>query len=196
MAKKDKQELIIDAALAVFREKGYSNTRMADIAMRAGVSYGLVYHYFGSKEVLFDVIVEGWWNSYYQMLEEQKCSVSDFEEKLANIVRFFLYMYANKPDLISIFVTEVSRSSIYHTARGLAKFRKSLALCEEIMADGQKQGFLRKDIGPHYMAYFFSGAIEAFISILVLGNEPLNKAREERTVNGIIQIFLNGALAK
>ncbi|HNU75365.1 MAG TPA: helix-turn-helix domain-containing protein [Deltaproteobacteria bacterium] len=52
MAKGDKQEMIIDAALEVFRERGYANARMADIARRAGVSYGLVYHYFGSKEAV------------------------------------------------------------------------------------------------------------------------------------------------
>jgi hypothetical protein len=42
MPKGDKQEMVIDAALEVFREKGFANARMADIARRAGVSYGLV----------------------------------------------------------------------------------------------------------------------------------------------------------
>ena len=58
MGKNEKQGIIIDAALEVFRQKGYANARMADIAKRAGVSYGLVYHYFGSKEGLLFAVLE------------------------------------------------------------------------------------------------------------------------------------------
>ena len=129
MAKGDKQEMIIDAALEVFRERGYANARMADIARRAGVSYGLVYHYFGSKEVLFDLIVETWWNDLYSMMNAEKASSDAFRDKLIHIIRFFLYTYVQRPNLISIFVSEVCRSSVYHTREGLARFLKFFSLC-------------------------------------------------------------------
>lgn len=196
MGKNDKQDLIIEAALAVFREKGYANTRMADIAKCAGVSYGLVYHYFGSKEVLFDVIVDTWWNSLYAMLDAQRNADLGFEQKLINIFRFFLDTYIEKPDLITIFITEVSRSSVHHTPKGLASFQKSFKRFEEIMAEGQRIGFLRKDIAQHYLTYFFLGAIEAFISVTVLGNETITEEREKRAINGLTQIFLYGAKVK
>ena len=195
MAKNDKQELIIDAALEVFCEKGYANTRMADVARVAGVSYGLVYHYFGSKEVLFDVIVESWWDDLYAWLDMEKGAPAPVAQKLENLIRYLLDRYQNKPNLVSIFVTEVSRSSVYHTARGLAKFNKYFALTEEIMREGQDQGVLRKDVPPHYLTYIFLGAIEVFMSVMVLGKENLTNEREERTVNGIIQVFLHGAKA-
>ncbi len=193
MANNEKQETIIKAALEVFRNYGYSKTRMADVARKAGVSYGLVYHYFGSKEVLFDTIVNMWWKALYGVLEEQKSSTDDFPKKLVKVVEFFFDTYQDNPDLISIFVTEVSRSSIYRTSRGLEKFKRFFALCEEIMKQGQDSGFLRKDIKPHYLTYIFFGEIEAFISILVLGKEPLNKSRKNRAINAIIQVFLQGA---
>lgn len=196
MAKGDKQEMIIDAALEVFREKGYANARMADIARRAGVSYGLVYHYFGSKEVLFDLIVETWWNDLYAMMEREKSSQGIFRDKLVHIIKFFLDTYVQKPNLISIFVSEVCRSSVYHTKEGLSKFLKFFTLCEEIMTEGQKRGFLKKDISPHHLTYIFYGAIETFISVMVLGREPLTKKRLERAVNAIMEVFLSGAEAK
>jgi AcrR family transcriptional regulator len=43
---------IVQAALALFRERGYDATTMRDIAARAGVSTGNAYYYFGSKEEL------------------------------------------------------------------------------------------------------------------------------------------------
>ncbi len=195
MAKGDKQEMIIDAALEVFREKGYANARMADIARRAGVSYGLVYHYFGSKEVLFDLIVETWWSDLYTMMDREKKAKGDFSDKLIHIIRFFLETYVQRPNLMSIFVSEVCRSSVYHTEEGLSKFLKFFSLCEEIMLQGQKQGVLKKDIPTHHLSYIFYGAIETFISVMVLGKEPLTKKRLERAVHAIMEVFMDGAKA-
>jgi len=196
MGKNEKQGIIIDAALEVFRQKGYANARMADIAKRAGVSYGLVYHYFGSKEVLFDLIVESWWNALYSMMEKEIASERQFPEKLVNIIKFFLDTYMQKPNLMSIFVSEVCRSSVYHTEAGLSKFLKFFNLCEEIMAQGQKDGFLSKEVPPHHLTYFFYGSIETFISVMVLGKEPLTKKRQERATNAILHVFIDGARAR
>ncbi|OHD22526.1 MAG: hypothetical protein A2Y38_18450 [Spirochaetes bacterium GWB1_59_5] len=49
---------ILNAALIVFVEKGFEGTRMQEIADRCSLSYGLVYHYFSSKEAVFRTLVE------------------------------------------------------------------------------------------------------------------------------------------
>jgi len=46
------RERILEAALALFREKGFDKTTMRDIAKAAGMSLGAAYYYFGSKEAL------------------------------------------------------------------------------------------------------------------------------------------------
>jgi TetR/AcrR family fatty acid metabolism transcriptional regulator len=196
MKKNAKQVIIIDAALKVFRERGYANARMADIARRAGVSYGLVYHYFGSKEVLFEMIVESWWRALYAMMEKEITSGDDIRDKLVNIIEFFLNTYGQKPNLMSIFVSEVCRSSVYHTEEGLSRFLKFFNLCEQIMVQGQKSGFLIKDVPTHHLTYIFYGAIETFISVMVLGKEPLTKKRHERATKSILQVFIDGARAR
>src|SRR6185295_2958946 len=48
---------ILEAALAVFAEKGFAATRMEDIAARAGVTKGTIYLYFDSKEEVFKSLV-------------------------------------------------------------------------------------------------------------------------------------------
>jgi AcrR family transcriptional regulator len=49
---------VLDAALALFTEKGFAQTRVDDIAKRAGISKGAVYLYFSSKEALVEGIVQ------------------------------------------------------------------------------------------------------------------------------------------
>lgn len=196
MGKNQKQGMIVEAALEIFRQKGYANARMADIARRAGVSYGLVYHYFGSKEVLFEMIVESWWNALYSMMDKEIASSVDIKKKLVNVIEFFLNTYGQKPNLMSIFVSEVCRSSVYHTEEGLSKFMKFFELCEKIMMQGQESGFLSREVPPHHLTYIFYGAIETFISVMVLGKEPLTKKRQERATNAILKVFIDGARAR
>jgi len=66
-------------------------------------------------------------------------------------------------------------------------------LCREIAEEGQKNGFLRADIHAHYLAYVFLGAIDTFLSIMILGGEKMTPAREKRISDGITKIFLHGA---
>ena len=68
--KKHKEAAILEAACNVIRDKGFHQARITDIAHRAGISYGLVYHYFRSKADLFDAILKEWWNGLYSMMEE------------------------------------------------------------------------------------------------------------------------------
>jgi AcrR family transcriptional regulator len=49
---------ILEAALAVFAEKGFASARMDDIAARAGVTKGTIYLYFDSKESLFKALLQ------------------------------------------------------------------------------------------------------------------------------------------
>ncbi len=72
-AEETRQELI-GVALKVFNEKGYTATRLEDIAKAAGVTRGAIYHHFGSKADLFKAMVAENKNitqSYVQQIVEE-----------------------------------------------------------------------------------------------------------------------------
>jgi AcrR family transcriptional regulator len=194
MDRADRGKIIVEAALKVFSQKGYADTRMADIAREADMSYGLIYHYFENKEKLFDAIVEEWWTGFYNELEELQKRPLPTEDKLVGIIRYILSVYGSKPNQISIFVTEVSRGFVYHAhPKGKDKFNRLFTLCREIIQEGQERGFLRNDIQAHYLTYVFLGSIDTFLSVMILGNETLTPGREKRIIEGITQVFLHGA---
>ena len=64
-----RREEILAAAARVFAEKGLANTKISDIASAAGLSHGLVYHYFESKDAVFGAIVD-------QMIEKVDADVA------------------------------------------------------------------------------------------------------------------------
>ncbi|MFH2113789.1 MAG: TetR/AcrR family transcriptional regulator [Spirochaetota bacterium] len=54
----ERRMTILNAALGIFVERGFEGTRIQEIADRSSLSYGLVYHYFSSKEEVFRTLVE------------------------------------------------------------------------------------------------------------------------------------------
>lgn len=56
--REEQKERILEAAKALFAHKGFSETKMSDIAAAANVSYGLAYHYFANKEAIFTNLLQ------------------------------------------------------------------------------------------------------------------------------------------
>ena len=66
----DKRRIILDAAVRVFARQGFHTCRVSDIADEAGVAYGLVYHYFGSKEEILNTLFTERWQVMLDAIAE------------------------------------------------------------------------------------------------------------------------------
>lgn len=77
----ERKKEIIKAAMQLFSEKGYAQTSMRDIAKTMGVSLGLCYRYFDSKQILFntaiDLYIEECCNSYLAILHDSTITIKD-----------------------------------------------------------------------------------------------------------------------
>lgn len=77
----ERKKEIIKAAMQLFSEKGYAQTSMRDIARTMGVSLGLCYRYFDSKQILFntaiDLYIEECCNSYLAILYDSTITIKD-----------------------------------------------------------------------------------------------------------------------
>lgn len=192
--RKDKEAVIFDAACRVIRDKGFHQARITDIAQEAGISYGLVYHYFKSKADLFDAILHEWWTGLFAMMDEWEQQSQHLEEKLRALVEYFLEQYEKRPDLVHIFITEISRSSANLTPSRLKWFKVFMTRIERIIAEAQDGGILRSDVKAWYLTYMFLGAIESLVSAMVLENRPLRgRAQKQRIATGLLEVFFNGA---
>ncbi|WIM04663.1 MAG: TetR/AcrR family transcriptional regulator [Candidatus Nitricoxidivorans perseverans] len=78
------------AALALFVEKGFSATRLEDIAARAGVSKGTIYLYFDGKEALFKAAVEA---AMTPAIEAVEALAADTEKSAAKLLREFVFSW-------------------------------------------------------------------------------------------------------
>jgi len=84
--KDDRQKQILSSALKVFIHKGFAATKMSDIATEAGISYGLMYHYFQSKDEIYAELVKNAVDSSRCMIEQVKADDREPIDKMRALV--------------------------------------------------------------------------------------------------------------
>ncbi len=78
--KEEVQERIEEAAERVFARHGYRGAKMSEIAAEAGLSTGNLYRYFGSKEALFETVIdEGFVETFERLLDERVRALASTE---------------------------------------------------------------------------------------------------------------------
>jgi TetR/AcrR family transcriptional regulator, fatty acid metabolism regulator protein len=160
----DKRRQILDAAVAVFARQGFHATRVSDIADEAGVAYGLVYHYFRSKdEVLNELFVERW-SLLLTAIEEADRTAATPREKLAAVASFIVDSYRHDPELMKVIIVEVTRAANSFGRTHLPEIRSAYESIAKIVAEGQEDGTFRRDVDPTFASMSFYGAIEQLLS--------------------------------
>jgi TetR/AcrR family fatty acid metabolism transcriptional regulator len=186
-AQEDKRRLLLDAAVRVFARKGYHAARVGDIAEEAGVAYGLLYHYFSSKEeVLRDVFRETW-RALIATIENVERAGDSPREQLRKVAEILLRSWRREPDLVRVLVLEVTRSQLL--AGEMDEIVASFSAIQSIVERGQADGSIRSDLDARLASYVFYGAIDELLTGWVLGRLPDSEedvARAERTVVEIV----------
>jgi TetR/AcrR family fatty acid metabolism transcriptional regulator len=176
----------------VFARKGYHTCRVGDIAEEAGVAYGLVYHYFTSKEEVLETIFRETWTELLEAVRQVEESSGGAQEQLRQVAAILLRSWRRDPDLVRVLVREVARSP--ELQRRVGEIEQAFAAIERIVARGQERGELRRDVEPRLASWIFYGGIEEILTGWVLGQLPdgdEDVAEAERTV----ALLIGGALA-
>jgi AcrR family transcriptional regulator len=179
--------LLLDAAVRVFARKGYHAARVGDIAEEAGVAYGLLYHYFSSKEEVLRNVFRETWRALIATINSVAEADDPPREQLRKVAEILLRSWRRDPDLVRVLVLEVTRSQLL--AGEMDEITASFKAIAEIVARGQADGSIRSDLEPLLASYVFYGAIDELLTGWVLGRLPDSDedvARAERTVVEIV----------
>ena len=188
----DKRRQILDAAVRVFARQGFHATRVSDIADEAGVAYGLVYHYFSSKdEVLNELFVERW-SLLLAAIEEADRAGGSPREKLGAVATFIFESYRHDPDLMKVIIVEVTRAANSFGRTHLEEIRRAYESIAKIVADGQVEGVFRGDVAPLFASMAFYGAIEQLLSGWIFGTIPATDADFDQARDLLVTTICDG----
>jgi TetR/AcrR family fatty acid metabolism transcriptional regulator len=166
----DKRRLILDAAVRVFARQGFHAARVSDIADEAGVAYGLVYHYFGSKDAVLDTIFVERWGAMLAAIRAVDADDSlPPREKLYAIAAFIMDSYRHDPDVMKVIIVEVTRAANSFARTHLGLIREAYDSIAAIVRKAQDEGEFRSAITPEFAALAFYGAIEQVLTGWIFG---------------------------
>lgn len=160
----DKRRQILDAAIRVFARQGFHSTRVSDIADEAGVAYGLVYHYFKSKDEVLNELFSERWSLLLAAIEEADRAEASPRAKLETVAGFIVDSYRHDPELMQVIIVEVTRAANSFGRTHLAEIRRAYESIAKIVTEGQREGSFRGDIDPAFVSMTFYGAIEQLLS--------------------------------
>jgi TetR/AcrR family transcriptional regulator, fatty acid metabolism regulator protein len=188
----DKRRLILEAAIRVFARRGFHHCRVSDVADEAGVAYGLVYHYFESKEEILNTLFLERWQIMLDAIAEIDSKPLTPRQKLYEVAGFIIDSYRYDPELMKVIIVEVTRSAHSFGAAHLETIQEAYAGIARIVERGRDEGFFKSDIPAQFAAMCFYGAIEQLLSGWIFGLVPENEEEFERAKELVVEAICGG----
>jgi TetR/AcrR family fatty acid metabolism transcriptional regulator len=188
----DKRRVILDAAVRVFARQGFHTCRVSDIADEAGVAYGLVYHYFGSKDEVLDTLFLERWDVMLEAIAEVDTREVSGREKLREVASFIVDSYRHDPDLMKVIIVEVTRAANSFGAAHLGKITEAYRQIQGIVEEAQRRGEFRAEINAQFAAMAFYGSIEQVLTGWIFGLLEEGEAGYDRAKDHLVETICRG----
>jgi TetR/AcrR family transcriptional regulator, fatty acid metabolism regulator protein len=188
----DKRRAILDAAITVFARQGFHSARVSDVAAEAGVAYGLVYHYFESKEQMLNELFSERWKLLLEASQEMQRSDASPRDKLRGVASFIIESYRHEPELMKVIIVEVTRAANSFGRTHLPEIRAAYDVVAGIVSDAQESGEFRDDVDPDFAAMLFYGAIEQLLSGWIFALVPATDESYEQAKQLVVETICGG----
>ncbi len=185
--KEQRRALIIDKAIELFAKKGYLDTKIGDIAKAADMSVGLMFHYFESKEKLFEEIVRYGTNATNTPREMNFENPLDYFE---GFLKVLLQYVKEHPQTMYLFViigriqhSEGVPPHIKEIAAGSLDYKfpvKKFQGGDYQDMSGQEYGYFREG-DPYLLAFTFWSSIQGIMERLASAPELAESGRLPET---------------
>ncbi|MBW7857427.1 MAG: TetR/AcrR family transcriptional regulator [Leptonema sp. (in: Bacteria)] len=188
--RKNSQDRIFRSAVSVLAKKGYHNTRITDIAQHAGVAYGLVYHYFGSKQNILDVILDEVALRFNERLDRIAGEVVSLNEKLGRISDYMFDSYLANEEMSQLLVNEVVHGpgSKRSTEIAAGLISRISGMIQVAVSEKQRiVGSINQQLEPQVIALSFFGSVQMLLSALVADYYDRNGQTKGPLIKGLKQ---------
>jgi TetR/AcrR family fatty acid metabolism transcriptional regulator len=192
VARADKHDAILRAAIRVFARDGFFNAQVADVAREAGVASGTVYLYFRSKDDLltsiFDRAMRGW-------IAEGRAAIAAEPDPIARlraIARLHLDRLGRDRDLAVVFQVELRRSTKHMEQFSATRLREYLGVIRAVIADAQAAGVVRPGLSPTLAAKVFFGALDETATNWMLSRRRYSLVGE---ADAVVDVLVGGLAA-
>lgn len=174
---------VLRSALDLFSSKGYSETKMADIARGSGLSVGALYLRFKNKQELCLELIEDQTKDFVERIEN--LPDGDPVEALRNYIAMNLEYSLQKRQLLSLFFKEYNLPFLQPLRRNF--FRAQHRIISDILISGIKRGFFRSMDTKDTASMIFASIRGAVLLKIIFGIGEVKKMGDS-----LFQLITNG----
>lgn len=189
-SRRDRRQDILQASLHLFAEKGFHGTSMRDIARAAGITEGLIYHYFAGKRDLFRAIIEEY--SFLPLLRTlpDLAGQLDLRGLLLVLARGFFDVLRQNTELARLLLQEIQvfpeeKEAFFADAVG-----QSIGELAQILESRMSER-ARAQVDPQVSSrLFFNALLAFFVEQEILGGKHLLPADENVYIEHLVDMFV------
>ncbi len=185
----EKYHRILQAAITVFAEHGYFNSRVSDIAKKAKVADGTIYLYFKNKEQILMAALDSAFDSFMETAQHELATISDPREKLRRLAFLHLDRLGANRGLAMVVQTELRQSSKFLTDFSHRHMVAYFDLVRGIVREGQAAGHFRAEISDRIAVNCFFGSLDSLVTSWLLSEHEYQLAA---STDGVVQLILAG----
>jgi TetR/AcrR family fatty acid metabolism transcriptional regulator len=174
MPKKDpgyavsKRNRIMQAAIEVFSQKGFFNSKVSDIARASGVADGTIYIYFKNKDDLLISIFEDKMGELVVETRKKVLEQSNPLDKLKVFIEYFMGLTENHGGLIELLQVELRQTSKFMKDYKPVKFFEYLDIISGILEEGREAGMFRSNLNIGVARRVVFGAMDELSRTYIL----------------------------
>ncbi len=135
---------ILEAALDLFISKGYADTKIGDIAEKANMSMGLMFHYFESKAKLYEELIRIGVSAPVKMMTVDSSDPLRFFETVAEYIISAIKSSTFTAKMFVLMYQIQSNASLSEPIQEILKEMEYLDKTISIIEEGQKRGQIRQ----------------------------------------------------
>lgn len=169
----DTQKRILKAAKREFARHGLGGARVDVIADRAKINKRMIYHYFGSKKLLFQRVLEEAYTDIRRAEQELQLNELPARDALESLIRFTWDYYLKNPEFITLVNSENLHKAVHLKQSTVIQevSRRFVDMVDDLLKRGAKEGVFRRGIDPvqlnitiagiayYYLTNRYTGAI-------------------------------------
>jgi AcrR family transcriptional regulator len=180
---------IMRAARDVFREKGYEEALISDIAERADVVEGSIYRYFENKRDLLVKVIEDWYEGMLSDYDQQLSGISGTRNRLRFMIWRHLATVHEDPALCQLMFQHLRTGEDYSRTAVHDLNRKYTRRTLDIVREGIASGEFRTDIPLRLVRDMIYGCVEHRTWAYLRGEGDFDP---NETANAIVDLVLSG----
>lgn len=193
MAVSDVRNKILEQAVRLFSRNGYGSTSVRELAEAAGITKPTLYYHFGSKEGLYEALVDHHLAGFEGLVSETLQSSGSVLQRVQSFAQTYLFGAVEEADALRFLLTcsvPDTGDSATPNCHVFARVLQIVTPLEGLVRQGVASGELRRDLDPEAAVLALMGALNLHLAATLEGR-PVR----DDCVDSILNLWFHGVAA-